>query len=208
MRKALTYSTFAIAGLMVVFVFLTAKSYAQLAGASLLYIPLAVFAYGIFQHNRGSTGREVTVQVPIPQPRQVVKMPNQPVTEKTEKDVVVDLDKRTFLKLIGAIGLTFFVSSLFGRRAENLLFQGGATPSDGGQPGGTLEGLPDSGYQISEIDESDTAYYGFTRKNGNWLIMKEDPETGSFRYTKNESDFPGNWANRDVLEYDYYHNIF
>ena len=121
---------------------------------------------------------------------------------------MVDLDKRTFLKLIGAIGLTFFVSSLFGRRAENLLFQGGATPSDGGQPGGTLEGLPDSGYQISEIDESDTAYYGFTRKNGNWLIMKEDPETGSFRYTKNESDFPGNWANRDVLEYDYYHNIF
>lgn len=206
MRKLLTYLSFIVATAFVVYIFLTAKSYVQLAAASILYIPLAFFAYNLFQRGAGTSGIALGIPMPLhPIPvRQTHKTHTPP--EKSDKVDVVDIDKRTFLKLIGAIGLTFFVTSLFGRRAENILFQGASAP--GRTSGTTPERLPADGYQISEIDESENAYYGFINKNGQWFIMKEDAETGSFRYTKGNSDFPGNWANRDGLYYDYYHNLF
>ena len=66
---------------------------------------------------------------------------------------------------------------------------------------------PTEGYKISEIDEGEITYYGFAKKDGSWLIMKENID-GSFRYSKGADDFPGNWDDRDDLKYDYYHNLF
>ena len=70
------------------------------------------------------------------------------------------------------------------------------------------ENQPTDGYQITEIDEGDTFYCGYTNKEGDWYIMKQDLETGSFRYVKGNSGFPLNWTNRATLQYDYFYNVF
>ena len=47
LRKSLTYSSFVAAGVLVVFAFVTAKTYAQLGLAVVLYPLLAFFAYNM-----------------------------------------------------------------------------------------------------------------------------------------------------------------
>lgn len=69
------------------------------------------------------------------------------------------------------------------------------------------ETQPTDGYQIAEIDESETSYFGFVDTKGHWFIMKEDT-AGSFRYTRGESGFPNNWSIREKLKYDYYDRVF
>ena len=50
MRKTLTYSSFAVVTLAIVIAFVTAKTYTQLAVATVLYPFLAYFAYYLFSH--------------------------------------------------------------------------------------------------------------------------------------------------------------
>ena len=217
MRKFLTYGSFVIASLLVIILFVTATTYLQLALAVVLYPVLAYFAVKIFS-------RRQTESLPVPKPVKVQtgETPTTPSIEpapvQTEQEIF-DNDKRTFLKLVGATGIFFFVSSLLGKRMDSLLLSGNGilnlnkvnnsltstAPSVDAAPSGSLSS---SGYNISEIDDGAVTYYGFTSKTGAWLIMREDTENSSFRYAKGSSDFPSNWSNRTGLKYDYYYNLF
>lgn len=193
MSKTITYPSFVIASLLVVLVFVTSTTYTQLAVAVLVYPALVYFALKVFP-------RKMRVRLKEP------KVANQPVREtKKAEAIVVDLDKRAFLKLIGATGITFFLFSLLGRRVENSLF--GRVLESGGITS-PPQSSPTAGYRISEIDDNVVSYYGFINNQGGWFIMKEDPDSGTFRYAKGESDFPGSWLSRERLEYDYFHNLF
>jgi hypothetical protein len=192
MRKTLTYSTFAIASLVVVAAFLTATTYIQLAFATLLYPLLAYFAFELF------ADRTWSIHINKPAiPTVMARPPSEPRGEKVD---IVDIDKRAFLKLIGAAGLSFFLFSIFNQKAASLFSR---RTVDGIAPPSSSP--PD--YRISEIDDSDITFYGFTKLDGGWFIMKEDTN-GSFRYIKGDSNFSGNWDNRERLNYDYFHNVF
>jgi len=204
MGKTLTYSGFILSAAMVVLAFITAKTYTQLAIAVLVYPLLAYFALKLFPRNGQSTP-SITIGIPASQPVKAV-VPEHPQVE------VADIDKRTFLKLVGAAGLSFFIFSLLGKRVEGLLFGnalqtqtagGGLIPSD--QPASPQ---PFEGYKITEIEDGSISYYGFTNKEGAWLIMKEDTQASSFRYVRGNTNFTVNWESRENLNYDYYYNLF
>jgi hypothetical protein len=123
---------------------------------------------------------------------------------------VVDVDKRTFLKLVGATGIFFFITSLLGKWLGTIPFNQ-SSPSlnnsksvDASQETGSFS---TNGYTITEIDEGIVSYYGFTNKDGAWLIMKQDSDSNSFRYAKGETSFPINWKDRATMKYDYYYNL-
>lgn len=61
-------------------------------------------------------------------------------------------------------------------------------------------------YKIGNIDTSTPAYYGFTDKDGNWYIMKND--SGAYTYVKGASGYTTAWTNRATQTYDYFYNIF
>lgn len=207
-KVALTYSSLAIACLAVIAAFITATSYMQLAAASLLYPFLILFAYKVLPIRAKRTALERPAVK-----RQIHEASHTKTQEETISHVgVSDIEKRAFLKLIGATGISFFLISIFGRRVENLLFGQSATPPTpmvsplGGQTN-VATASPTEGYRISEIDNGQVGYYGFTTKGGGWIIMKEDTNSGSFRYTKGASNFPFNWNNRANLRYDYFHDL-
>lgn len=196
-RLLLVNFSFVMVLALVVATFITAKSYTQLGIAIILYPLLAIFAYKVFEHT--------------------IWKPSQPAVTVVEKVEAVkkeyvgvsDIDKRLFLKVIGATGLSFFLISIFGRRAENFLFGQNQTtqPAPAGKTSAASPS-PTDGYTISEIDEGIVGYFGFINKDGAWFIMKRDTDSGSFRYAKGKSDFPGNWKMRENLKYDYFHNVF
>ena len=123
---------------------------------------------------------------------------------KQKVDIISDSNKREFLKLLGATGISFFLFSLFNRRPQTPFF----TNPLGPVPTSPTDNQPTDSYKISEIDDSATAFYGFTNKDGGWYIMREDSETGSIRYTRGETNFTNNWTNRERLSYDYFNNTF
>lgn len=206
MTKKLTYSGFVLASLLVVLVFVTAKSYSQLAFAAVLYPPLILSALNIFPRNP-TRQPKITIQPPPGLENDRSKTPKQ----KLEPTFVADIDKRAFIKLIGATGVSFFLFSLLGRRAESFFFgrtgQFGINQTGSSDQTGLAGPSPTDGYKISEIDEGIITYYGFINKEGAWLIMREDSDTSNFRYVKGNSDFPGNWSNRENLKYDYFYNL-
>jgi len=189
-------------------VFITATSYIQLAAASLLYPFLIFFAYKVLPLKTKRT----ILERPVVK-RQIQERSHAKAQEEKRSYVgVSDIDKRAFLKLIGATGISFFLISIFGRRVESLLFgQNTSPPASMVSPLGGQTNIatasPTDGYKISEIDNGLVGYYGFVNKNGGWLIMKEDTNSGSFRYTKGVSNFPFNWNNRTNLRYDYFHDL-
>ncbi|KKS77883.1 MAG: hypothetical protein UV74_C0002G0011 [Candidatus Woesebacteria bacterium GW2011_GWB1_43_14] len=193
MRKILTYYIFMIASLVVIAMFVTATTYAQLAIGILLF-PLLVYYY--FK----VLPRKTAIQPAV------VELPR-----KVDEDIL-DIDKRAFLKLVGAAGLSLFLSSIFIKKAEAAFF--GSDPGQvslqdaSGNKINPAERQPTDGYRISEIDDSVVAYYGFTNKDGAWFIMKEDTEAGSFRYAKGDSNLASVWDKRKNLKYDYYNNVF
>lgn len=213
MNKTLSSVSIAALGLFMILLFVTAKSYTQLAIAIALYPIIAYVALKVFPREERSEQLVTTI------PAQNTTQQAIPVAGKVD---VVDVDKRTFLKLIGATGLSFFLFYLLGRRAETLLFgesiesriatientiTGSPTSSEATSLAETTG--PNSGYRISEMSNNiDSTFYGFTNDAGMWFIMKEDIETGSFRYVKGNENFPKNWDRRDNLSYDYYHNVF
>ena len=130
---------------------------------------------------------------------------------KTQTNIgIADIDKRAFLKIIGASGISFFLISIFGQKIQSLLFgrqDFSQSPATTGNAGIATQS-PTDGYNISEVDDNIVGYFGYTNKEGGWFIMKGDTDTGSFRYTKGASNFPDNWKNREHLKYDYLHKVF
>ena len=206
-RKILTGFIFVIAGAIVGATFVTATSYSQLIVAIFLYSLFVLFFFAAFprsapmMHYRGSV---TAIQSPIVSTGEI---------EATKgENADMDLDKRMFLKVIGGAGLAFFLFSVFRNKLDGLFFKG--LPAPMASPPNNINGAdlaqnqPMDGYNISEIDDSVIAFYGFTNNDGEWFIMKEDTDAGSFRYTKGSSNFPGSWSNRTHLKYDYYSNVF
>lgn len=203
MRRVISWIILVIAGAIVVLMFITSTSYIQLGIAILLYFVIAYIALKLL-------------------PRKITAIPVVIVQNKTEvnniediKDTeVADIDKRSFLKLIGASGVTFFLSWLFTNKARNPFF--GNTPAPetvsikdtSGKEINPSEKQLTDGYKITEIDDSIIAYYGFTHQNNTWFIMRLDTDTGSFRYARGSTNFESNWTIRENLKYDYYVNVF
>ena len=203
-----------ITSFLVVLAFITAKSYTQLGIAVALYPLLAYFAFKIFPVTTGAK-LETTTNIPAqPQMQPSNNFKTHDSATIDNEAVVVDLDRRAFLKLIGATGLSIFVFSILGRRAETFLFDQARdwrttlTGGPGRDESGQLQSSLTDGYKISEIDDGYVTYYGFINEKGAWLIMREDPDSSSFRYAKGDIDFPGNWDNRENLNYDYFYNLF
>jgi hypothetical protein len=197
MRNTIIYLNLVIASLLVIALFVTATTYLQLGVASALYPLLVYLIYKVLLPKLDSTYLKKPATENL-----------QPLNSIKEKGIL-DTDKRGFLRLIGVAGLSFFLFSIFSKRG-GVPFFGKLTGGDinsSADLANTAESLPTDGYRISEIDDSDITFYGFTNKDGGWFIMKEDIE-GSFRYSKGDSDFSGYWARRESLKYDYYHNTF
>jgi hypothetical protein len=224
-RKTLTYCSFMITSLVVTLVFVSATTYIQLAIAILLYLPLAYFAFKVFPrktrgiiHPKESVIAAVQPQVKPASPDASQGGSAEKVETAEKRTVgIADIDKRVFLKLIGGAGITLFLFSIFNKRSEGLFFKN--IPAGGVSGRVALEDIagnkidpaqnqPTDGYRISEIDENFVTFYGFTNKSGAWFVMREETDTGSFRYARGDSDFPGNWTGRENLKYDYYSSIF
>lgn len=215
MRKNLTYCSFVIASLVVIATFVTAATYAQLAVAIVLYPLLIYFAFKTFPRRVPSKKPAFAVQPPV---KLVQKVEEKTADPKNEMWGIADIDKRMFLKLIGGVGLSLFLFSIFNKKAEGLFFK--SLPASGPTSGtfsladtkgnkiDPAQNQPTDGYRISEIDNNVITFYGFTNKDGAWFVMQEDTDRGSFRYARGDANFPGNWTNREHLKYDYYSNIF
>ena len=213
MNKVLTnhYLTFVIAFFFVIATFITATNFTQLAIASLLYPVLMFTAYKMYTRKSGSVSGKVIVDEETTQTQAGAKKP-------AERIVISDVDKRVFLKLIGSAGAFLFLFSLFNKKAENMFYK--SLPEQGrsffdkkeaSRAGtGTTAAItqPTEEYGISEIDNGETSYYGYTKLGGAWYIMKVDSASNSFRYIKGDKNFPNSWKSRDKLKYDYFGNVF
>lgn len=206
MKKLFTYYNFILVSVMVILGFLNARNYSQLIGAS-LFFPLAIYFTLLILPKRT---KSISIPDKLPEPAEegteIIDAPIKP-------DNKFDFDRRTFLKFIGSAGLSVFIFALFTKKAEAAFF--GSVPGPGtvaikdtsGTKIDPAEKHPTDGYNISELDDSTPAYYGFTNKVGNWFVMKEDA-TGSFRYCKGDAGFTTNWTNRASLTYDYFDSVF
>lgn len=210
MTKALTnnYLTFAVACLVVIAAFITATNFIQLALAVLLYPILMFFAYKMYTAKQKPVSEKVLTTEENIQTEAGTKKP-------AERIVISDIDKRVFLKLIGSAGIFIFLFSLFNKKAENMFYK--SLPDSGkayfdkkeppsGKAGAVTQ--PTDEYGISEVDNGETSYYGYTKLGGAWYIMKVDNATSSFRYVKGDKNFPASWKDRQKLKYDYFGNVF
>lgn len=203
---------FIIASLVVIITFVTASSYTKLAIASLFYPPLVYFAFRLFPRYTRTQPTQPRIQ---PQPSVQPTVTIQSMHKHQRKAIdIADIDKRAVLKMIGATGLSFFIYSLFTKKAENFLLGRVSQPESfsiqdtHGKTIHPAETQPTDGYRISQIDEGDTTFFGFTDTTGAWFIMKTEDNEGSFRYARGKTNFPNNWSIRESLIYDYYHKVF
>ena len=204
----LTYSSFVIACMVVVTAFITATTYVQLAVAVFLYPILVFFAYKAFYCKIW----KITSKKPAEEVQSTTKVAEK-VTPPTRENIgISDIDKRVFLKLIGGSGLLLFLFSLFNKKTDSLFYKSLPEKISLGDSTGVkidpAQNQPLDGYNISEIDDNLISFYGFINKDGAWYVMKVEPDTGSFRYSRGDSRFPDYWAKRENLQYDYFSNIF
>lgn len=206
MKKILIYYNFVIVSVIVVAGFLTAGSITQLVVAILFFPLLAYFAIKVFPRSSRA--------VNLPTEAKVVVLNKETMPEVAKlKKAGVDIDRRAFLKLIGTAGLSLFMFSLFTKRAEAAFF--GSVPGPGtvsikdsaGNKIDPAEKKPTDGYNITDVDDSSPAYYGFLNKSGAWFIQKEGT-SGDYRYAKGASSYATNWTGRAGLTYDYFDNVF
>lgn len=208
MTKNLTYFSFVIASGVIILIFITATTYSQLASAVILYPALIFIALKIFP--RIDWGSPKILTPPPPK----FKHEPQTATLKAQPAYIADVDKRFFIKFIGAAGISFFLFSLLGRRVEDLILgrTGGSginsLPSTSSNQFGLDGPSPTNGYKISEISEGPITYYGYINQDGAWIIMRQDTNENSFRYQKGSSNFPASWQNRENLKYDYFYKLF
>jgi hypothetical protein len=201
MRKFLTITSLIVTSVYIVFLFVTATTYQQLGIAALSYPLLAYLCFKSFPKSTKTSTPSIAKSDVV-------------VSTPPSDDDATDVDKRSFLKLIGAAGVSFFLFSLFKGQGSPVLFggqqkAGASTLEDSqGQKIDPAERKPTDGYSISEIEDDMISYYGFTNKDGAWFIMRVDNETSSLRYLKGDTDFPSNWTKRKEFSYDYFHNVF
>jgi hypothetical protein len=208
MTRIIIYYNFIIVSIMVVTGFTGAQTTPQLITA-ILFFPLGFY---------------FLLQI-IPRQNRAIILPEAPKDKKKKKETGqkieklkkegYDFDRRSFLKLIGSAGVTVFLFSLFTKRAQAAFF--GSVPGPGtvalkDTAGNQIDPAvkqPTDGYKINQLDDSTPAYYGFTNKDGNWFIMKED-SSGNYRYANDsssgESDFPTAWTDRALHDYYYFDN--
>ncbi len=215
-RKTITYSSFIVAGLVLVAAFVTATTYTQLGVAVLFYPFLAILAFKIFP-NKAWKAPVLTIKMPS---LGVEKMDTETTTQAVrtvavpEKVGISDIDRRAFLKLIGAAGVSLFLYSVFIKRAESAFFGKAAGPETVSVKDtqdrkiDPAEKQPTDGYRICEVDDNITSYFGFVNKDGAWFIMQEDTDSGSFRYTRGDFNFARGWERRERLSYNYYNEVF
>jgi len=136
-------------------------------------------------------------------------------TAETGTPLNVDLDRRKFLKILGATGASVFLLSLLNPKQAGAAFFG-SVPGPGtvslkdasGTKINPAEKHPTDGYKISQLDSATYPhYYGYVNQSGAWYIMKED-DLGNYRYTKGTTGFSANWTLRADLTYDYFNTIF
>lgn len=221
MKKILIYYNFIIVSLVALAGFLNAQSYTDLV-ETLPFLPLvAYFGIFIFPHKR----RAIILPQKI-SPKKVLPVRPSEITVKppaVEGEVLedgkegLDQNRRIFLKLIGSAGLSVFFFALFTKKAEAAFF--GSVPGPGtlkikdiaGNQINPAEKQPTDGYNISRVDDSTPAYYGFLDKDSNWFIMKENTD-GTYLYAKGSTDFAGNWGLRgDEVNgptFDYFDETF
>jgi hypothetical protein len=134
--------------------------------------------------------------------------------EKLKEGSVGEPMRRKFIKILGGAGIGFLLMSLINpRKAEASFF--GSVPGPGtvsikDSTGAKIDPAiksPTDAYGISQIADTTPAYYGFVNKSGAWYITREE-EDGSYRYFKGLTDFATNWANRNILSYDYFNTTF
>ena len=214
MKKLAIYYGFIITSIMLIAGFLSSTAYPQLISA-VLFIPLTLYFLKLVfpKKRRKLVFYEQTLidEKPTKAKDEPEALDTDEVIELQEKGF--DMDRRTFIKLVGSAGISLFVFSLFTKRAHAAFF--GSVPGPGtvalkdttGALIDPAQNHPTDGYNISQIDDSSPAYYGFTNKDAAWFIMQED-NSGTYRYAKGSSNFPTNWTNRESLTYDYFHNVF
>jgi hypothetical protein len=203
-RKVFISISFILATIVISAIIMTATTFTQLGIGALLYLPLAYLTFELFPRKPKQQQQYISTTQPVAVA----------ATLTEEQGESIDIDRRAFLKLIGVAGLSFFLMSLFSKKAETLLLGKVAQSETTGLENaeGTKinpsERQPMDGFQISEVDDDVVSYYGFMNKDGQWIIMRDDTENSSFRYAKGDSDFPGNWSKRTQIVYDYFSNIF
>lgn len=208
MKKLLLYIGFITASLADAAIFLTSNDYIQLIVAILLYLPLAYVAFKLFPRKPKLAELNANTL-----PNNITTDTNKSVIERSDEIEVSDIDKRVFIKLIGATGITFFLSSLFSKKFGSLpgSFESSGTTSIQDPIGNVIDPAkhhPTDNYKISEVEYGIETFYGFMDENNRWYIMKEDLNSGTFRYAKGDIDFTTNWNNRKNLKYDYYNQVF
>ncbi len=212
--SVLSLVTFAAAFFAVSGIFITTKSYPQLILGSGLYAILVFLGYRMLHlYNSGWSVQSASHNANLASIPSVVTEPKTeslPDDEKKTEVTVTDIDKRAFLKIVGATGLSFFLMSLFGRKVEGMLLgnMDKTQATDDVIKTQQLPLSPTEGYTIAEIDDGLVAYYGFMGQKGAWFIIRQDSNDGSFRYAKGDTEFPVSWEDRANLKYDYYANVF
>ena len=64
-------------------------------------------------------------------------------------------------------------------------------------------------YHLADIDEAASYnYYGYTDKDENWYIMRENSGATEYRYVKGSGSYATAWSNRASQSYDYFHEVF
>jgi hypothetical protein len=219
MKKLVLFYNVVVVSVLTVTGFLSATTIPQLV-SSIFFFPLAVYFWRMIAPEGQQAIIPVVTLKPVHQPRTLAKNP------KNKKDTIVelepveeipegkfDLNRRTFLRLIGSAGVSVFLLSIFTGKAEAAFF--GSVPGPGTvgvkDSSGTLidpsEKKPTDGYNISNVDDAIPSYYGYVNKDGGWYIIKED-SSGGYRYVKGSSGFSTNWTNRAILSYDYFDAVF
>jgi len=208
-KNLIRYSSFILACFFVVGVFVTATTFIQLAVAILIYPLLVIFAYKLFSHKLRSNPSKRSVNSIKPSVASAQTEPSESLNVG-----IADIDKRVFLKLIGGTGLTLLLFSLFSKKTEDLFptklpGSGVITIADSaGKKITPAQKQPLDGYTISEIEDNAISFYGYTHLNGSWYVLRVDTVAGSFRYARGDTDFLGNWENRENLDYGYFNHVF
>jgi len=222
MKKIVLFYNTIIVTILTVVGFFAAKTIPQLI-STLLFFPLAAYFWRMIVP---VSQRAIPIIVPtaVPSKKPHSKKPaskKTPAVELTALENITDeaatgkfdLNRRTFLRLIGSAGISVFLLSIFTGKADAAFF--GSVPGPGTvgmkDSSGNLidpaEKKPTDGYNISQVDDAIPSYYGYVEKNGAWYIVKEDA-TGAFRYAKGSSSFSSNWTSRASLTYDYFNAVF
>ncbi|MDO8503802.1 MAG: hypothetical protein Q7S60_03865 [bacterium] len=200
MKKVLIYYNFILVTIITVSGFLGATSIPQLLSA-VIFFPLAVYFW-----LRVVPRRRQALLIPD----RVLVIPNViPKVTEPEKDKAeeghpgFDINRRTFVKLIGSAGLALFLFAMFTKKSQQAFF--GKDPA-AAQESGIKH--PTDGYTIARIDDGSPAFYGFLNKEGSWFIMREESD-GVYKYAKGASDFlEAGWGTRDMLAYGEFNTVF